>query len=253
MLKIAPLFFKNTLEKFAQRCRNYFYENSHYTVRDYVQARSQYEKFQSHLLEKIVGEIIAAFENDAEGHCYTLEQYLATNNPAEHSWIIELFEGENNFLRQIPCFALGLTYVYQGKAEETAYFDPVHDEFFHACRGKGAQMNARRLEIECCEQLVLRLGSHQLEPSYLESERSIGAPNLSLCWLAAGRLDMVIARSRDRISLSPGAKLLVKEAKGLCFDYTDPRNGDKYSLYGHREMLKKTLDKWNQLFGMKKD
>lgn len=253
MLKVPPLFFKNTLEKFAQRCRHYFYENSHYTVRDYAEAREKYEKFQAHLLEKIVAEIIATFESQAEdGHCYSLEQYLSAQTPATHSWVIELFEGESNFLRQIPCFAIGLTYIYDGQAQETAYLDPIHDEFFHACRGKGAQLSARRLQVQACDGPLLRLGSHQLEPQHLEAQRVLGALNLSLCWLSAGRLDLMVLKARDRVVLSPGAKLLFREAKGSCFDYIDPRNNEKYHLFGHKDILKKTLDHWNLAFNASK-
>lgn len=247
MLKIAPLFFKNILEKFAQRCRHHFYEYSLYTVQDYDQARAQYDKFQLHIFEKIVDEIIQAFEHDAEGHCYTLEEYLATSEPTEHSWVVEVFDGETNFLRQIPVFSLGLTYIYQGQAQETAFFDPIHDEFFHAYRGKGAQLNARRLESRFCPQLLLRMGTHPLEAAYQSSQRQMGAVGLSLCWLAAGRLDMMIAREKDRTPMSPGAKLLLKESKVSCFQYLDARSKERYSLYGHKELLKNTVDTWNQL------
>lgn len=247
MLKIAPLFFKNILEKLAQRCRHYFYEYSLYTAKDYPTAMAGFEKFQGHLLERISGEIIQAFENEAEGHCYSLEEYLSTDNPAEHSWIIEVFDGTNNFLRQIPFFSVGLTYVHQGQAQETAFFDPLHDEFFHACRGKGAQLNARRLEIRFCPQLLLRSGYHPLEVENHASQRQLGAPALSLGYVAAGRMDMIIAREKDRAPVGPGAKLLFKEAKGVCFQYTDPRSGEKYALYGHKELLKNTLDQWNSV------
>jgi fructose-1,6-bisphosphatase/inositol monophosphatase family enzyme len=246
MLKISPLFFKNALEKLTQRCRHYFYENSQYSVRDLEQARAKYLKFQAVLVEKIVTEISIAFEEQPEGHCYILQEYLKEKNPAEHSFVLEIIDGEENFLRQIPFFGLSLTYIYKGIAQEFGYLDPIHDEFFHACKGKGAQLNNRRLESAFCPDLLLQVGRHAREPRSTILDRAFGALSLSLCYVAANRLDVLIASEREATAVNPGAKLLLKEAKVGCFEYHDQRSLEKYALFGDTEVLTKIVSKWNQ-------
>ena len=81
----------------------------------------------------ILGEETGLHKGSGEG-----EDYL---------WIIDPLDGTTNFLRGVPHFAVSIACKYRGRLEHAVVLDPVRQEEFTASRGRGAQLNGRRLRV----------------------------------------------------------------------------------------------------------
>ena len=81
-------------------------------------------------------------------HAFLAEEGGATGNPdSEYRWIIDPLDGTTNFLRGIPHYAVSIACEYRGKIEHAVVLDPVRREEFIASRGRGAQLNGRRIRV----------------------------------------------------------------------------------------------------------
>jgi myo-inositol-1(or 4)-monophosphatase len=162
---------------------------------------------------------------------------LSGNADSEYRWIIDPLDGTTNFLRGIPHFAVSIACEFRGKVEHAVVLDPVRREEFVASRGRGAQLNGRRIRVSKLASLdgallgtgipfKARQSGHL--PAYAESLKKLaaasagirraGAAALDLAYVAAGRLDAFW-----EIGLSPwdiaAGSLLVREAGGLVGDF----------------------------------
>ena len=171
-------------------------------------------------------------------HAFLAEEGGATGNPeSEYRWIIDPLDGTTNFLRGIPHFAVSIACEYRGKIEHAVVLDPVRREEFIASRGRGAQLNGRRIRVSNLANLdhaLLGTGipfrARQSEhlPAYTKTLEALagscagirraGAAALDLAYVAAGRFDAFW-----EIGLSPwdvaAGSLLVREAGGLVADF----------------------------------
>jgi myo-inositol-1(or 4)-monophosphatase len=162
---------------------------------------------------------------------------LSGNADSEYRWIIDPLDGTTNFIRGIPHFAVSIACEFRGKMEHAVVLDPVRREEFVASRGRGAQLNGRRIRVSKLASLdgallgtgipfKARQSGHL--PAYAESLKKLaaasagirraGAAALDLAYVAAGRLDAFW-----EIGLSPwdiaAGSLLVREAGGLVGDF----------------------------------
>lgn len=158
------------------------------------------------------------------------------NQDSEFQWIIDPLDGTTNFVRGIPHFAISIACKYQGKLEHGVIFDPVRQEEFSASRGKGAQLNGKRIRVSKqpdLDRALLGTGipfkAHQQErcSDYMRTLedlapkcagiRRMGAASLDLAYVAAGRLDAFWEIGLQEWDMAAGA-LLVREAGGLVAD-----------------------------------
>lgn len=164
------------------------------------------------------------------------ETGLTGDENAAYRWIIDPLDGTTNFIRGIPHYAVSMACVHQGKLEHAVIVDPVRREEFTASRGRGAQLNGRRIRVSKLDSLegaLLGTGipfkdhcDNQLEPysktlellaSQCAGIRRAGAASLDLAYVAAGRLDGFWEIGLAPWDIAAGA-LLVKEAGGLVAD-----------------------------------
>ncbi len=173
---------------------------------------------------------------------------LSGNEESEYRWIIDPLDGTTNFLRGIPHFAVSIACEYKGKIEHAVVLDPIRREEFVASRGRGAQLNGRRIRVSSLPGLdsaLLGTGipfrSRQTEHlgAYTKSLETLagscagirraGAAALDLAYVAAGRLD-----GFWEIGLAPwdiaAGSLLVREAGGLIGDF---KGGEGYLESGN--------------------
>ncbi|MFB2603176.1 inositol monophosphatase family protein, partial [Rhizobium phaseoli] len=125
-----------------------------------------------------------------------------------HRWIVDPLDGTTNFLRGIPHFAVSIACKYRGRLEHAVIVDPVRQEEFTASRGRGAQLNGRRLRVSSrtsLEGALLGTGfpfrDNQMADmdNYLGMFRALtgqtagirraGSASLDLAYVAAGRFD----------------------------------------------------------------
>ncbi|WP_207061440.1 inositol monophosphatase family protein [Motiliproteus sp. SC1-56] len=151
-------------------------------------------------------------------------------------WLVDPIDGIANFRHGLPNFALTLVCQQKGRAEHVVVLNPVTGEEFTASRGRGAQLNGKRIRVSPAKSLkdtliASNFLSQQGERPELQSQlemlkhislnnarqQDIGSPALALAYLAAGRYDGAIMQGLDRWQLDPGM-LLIQESGGLMGD-----------------------------------
>ena len=164
------------------------------------------------------------------------ESGLIGDENAEYQWIIDPLDGTTNFARGIPHYAISIACLHKGKLEHAVVVDPVRREEFTASRGRGAQLNGRRIRVSkrtsldgallgtgipfkghCDDKLEPYAKSVEVLAGQCAGIRRAGAASLDLAYVAAGRLDAFWEIGLAQWDIAAGA-LLVKEAGGLVAD-----------------------------------
>jgi myo-inositol-1(or 4)-monophosphatase len=146
--------------------------------------------------------------------------------------VIDPLDGSRNAKRGLPHFALSLA-VAEGDTMADVVFGFVHDfgtdEEWVARRGEGALLNGARLDPDAAERRVggklELLGIESADPAWVRESaeglaasahrlRSLGAIAVSLCQVAAGRLDGMVTLRRCRSVDVAAAQLIVREGGG---------------------------------------
>jgi len=158
-----------------------------------------------------------------------------------HRWIIDPLDGTTNFIHAVPyfCISIGLEKIYpNGDSEIIAgvIFDPIHNELFTAEKGKGAQVNNRKLQVsnrENMEEAMLVAGSPRDALATFDAVskskatvRYFGAAALDLAYLAAGRIDACWYHNIQPWDIAAGM-LMVQEAGGILTNI----KGNPASIY----------------------
>lgn len=161
---------------------------------------------------------------------------LIGNPDAEYQWVVDPLDGTTNFIRGIPHFAVSIACFYKGQIEHAVILDPIRREEFIASRGRGAQLNGRRIRVssrKTLEGALIGTGipyksrSEEHIPAYMESLEAVakqtagirraGSAALDLAYVAAGRLDGFWEIGLNRWDIAAGI-LLIREAGGLVSD-----------------------------------
>jgi myo-inositol-1(or 4)-monophosphatase len=172
----------------------------------------------------------------AEGHRFTAiseERGRVEFGGGPLRVVIDPLDGSNNAKRGLPHYALSLA-VADGPTMADVAFGFVHDlgadEEWVGWRGGGAQLDGVPLDRELGERRVrgkLELvGIESADPRWVrdcaeplaESAhriRAIGAIAVTLCQVAAGRLDGMVTLRRSRAVDVAAAQLIVREAGGF--------------------------------------
>ncbi len=164
------------------------------------------------------------------------ETGLTGSADAEYQWIIDPLDGTTNYARGIPHYAISVACLHKGKLEHAVIVDPVRREEFTASRGRGAQLNGRRLRVSkrnsldgallgtgipfkghCDDKLEAYAKTVELLAGECAGIRRAGAASLDLAYVAAGRLDAFWEIGLAKWDIAAGA-LLIKEAGGLVAD-----------------------------------
>lgn len=165
----------------------------------------------------------------------------------DYQWIIDPIDGTRNFIHGFPHFAVSIAITYKQKIEHGVIYDPLRQELFTATRGKGAQLNERRIRVSTrkhLEECLLGTGfayrhvdrTAVLPTNILQAVlpncadiRRAGAATLDLAYVACGRLDGFWEMGLHIWDIAAGL-LLVKEAGGLICDLN---GGEDYLKTGN--------------------
>jgi myo-inositol-1(or 4)-monophosphatase len=147
--------------------------------------------------------------------------------------VIDPLDGSKNAKRGLPHYALSLA-VADGPTMADVVFGFVHDfgagEEWVARRGGGARLNGALLDPDVPERRVggklELLGIESADPRWVRDSaealaesahrlRAIGAIAVSLCQVAAARLDGMVTLRRSRAVDVAAAQLIVREAGGV--------------------------------------
>ncbi|WP_331828615.1 inositol monophosphatase family protein [Candidatus Blochmannia sp. SNP] len=161
-------------------------------------------------------------------------------------WIIGSIDSDINFVKQFPFFALSISVFFKEHIEIGVIYDPIHNELFSACRGKGAQLNGYRIRVGTAKNLngAIIVMSCVYEKQHVVVNflnkfsnkyiyfRYTGATVLDLAYVAVGRVDGCIAiflKNINNNKLASGV-LIIRESGGLIVDFT---GADNYLLFGN--------------------
>lgn len=155
----------------------------------------------------------------------------------EFVWIIDPLDGTLNFVRGYPHFSISIAIknLQTNRIEHGIIYDPLLDELFTASRGRGAQLNSRRIRVAKSTQfnhavIGISYPHHSSEKNIdhftntlkafqgkIATYRRSGSSALDLAYVAAGRLDGCWEEGLSIWDIAAGT-LMIKEAGGLVGD-----------------------------------
>jgi myo-inositol-1(or 4)-monophosphatase len=216
--------------------------------------------------QAITDVIVSAFPS---GHAIDGEEGTSGDPDAGHVWYVDPLDGTTNYAHGLPFFCVSVALRTAGgrtpggttgQTIAGAVYDPVHDEMFAAAKGDGATLNGRRLSVSAVTRLDRALVVAQAQSvdvaeirAYAElverlmnaagGVRSLGSPALTLCAIAAGRLEAYCEHAMDAWDIAAG-QLILEEAGGTLttFDGSPHRSADRADVVAsnglvHTELL----------------
>ena len=155
------------------------------------------------------------------------------------TWIIDPLDGTNNYLHQIPHYAISIALMSDQEVVIGLVYNPSNGELFHAIKGQGAFLNDRKISTSKTSHIsdsVIATGFpysvDQKEPILKTLEffmmnargiRRFGAAALDLAYVACGRFDGYYERSINAWDIAAGA-LIVQEAGGSATNLVGHKN-----------------------------
>jgi len=182
----------------------------------------------------IANTILTAFP----GHAVDGEEGTAGNFDSPDVWYVDPLDGTTNFTHGLPfsCVSVALrsSSGASGGGDATvagAVYDPLRDEMFVAARGGGATRNGVPIgvsDVTRLDRALVVAQAQTVDPDEIRAYallverlmsvaggvRSLGSPALTLCYIAAGRLDAYCEYAMDAWDILAG-QLILAEAGGL--------------------------------------
>jgi myo-inositol-1(or 4)-monophosphatase len=188
-------------------------------------------------------EIIGLLKKTYPDHAFLGEESGASGAAnADYRWIVDPLDGTTNFIHGIPHFCVSIACEYRGQLEHAVVLDPIRREEFTASRGRGAQLNGRRIRVSdrksldgaligtgipfksrCEAQIPEFMQTLQAVAEKTAGVRRAGAAALDLAYIAAGRLDAFWEMALAPWDIAAGT-LLIREAGGLISDFNGGNN-----------------------------
>ena len=174
--------------------------------------------------------IVETIKKSYPEHAFLAEE---SGRSGEHEflWIIDPLDGTTNFLYGFPHFAVSIALQHKERLDQAVIYDPLKQEMFTASRGKGAQLNNKKIRVSAHRDLTGALlatgfpfGEGKALDKFIETLRILyplvagirraGAASLDLAYVASGRLDGFWEYDLKPWDVAAGA-LLVQEAGGI--------------------------------------
>ncbi|XZG71943.1 inositol monophosphatase family protein [Chitinibacteraceae bacterium HSL-7] len=155
------------------------------------------------------------------------QQTLWDGNP-DGLWVVDPIDGTTNFVHGLPYFAVSIALMKRGHSQLGVVYVPVLDECYCALAGEGAWLNGQRLPLitrdaPLCEAVAVvetkwldhHLPSRVVSVAPFASQRNFGASTIDWCFLAAGRVDVLLHGAQKLWDYAAGA--LIAEEAGCVF------------------------------------
>jgi myo-inositol-1(or 4)-monophosphatase len=183
--------------------------------------------------------IIETIKSSYPDHAFLGEE-SGKSGDSEFLWIIDPLDGTTNFLHGIPHFSVSIALEHKGRLDQAVIYDPVKQELFTASKGKGAQLNNKKIRVSPRKSLDGALlatgfpfGDNQSVEKFIASFRALypkiaglrrpGVASLDLAYVACGRYDGFWEYGLKPWDIAAGA-LIVQEAGGINCDMTGAEN-----------------------------
>lgn len=206
--------------------------------------------------EKAIVKILAeAFPNDA---IYGEEQ-RRDSLTAERLWVIDPLDGTNNFVHDLPHFAVSIGFFLQGQPRVGVIWNPARGDLYVAEAGRGATHNGRPMKVSPAEQLKQVLAGvgfyydrgemmlatlaavADLFREHVHGVRRFGTAALDLCQVASGQFGGFFEFQLSPWDFAAGW-LIVQEAGGrITTCRNEPLTLTKCSVLASNDLLHEAL------------
>lgn len=173
-------------------------------------------------------------------HSILGEEQGLHNKNNKYGWLIDPLDGTTNYVHGFPMFSSSIALAENGKVILGVIFDPVRNELFHACKGRGAWLNNKPIQVSkqlsLCDALIATgfpFRHKDVLDVYLKSFREVflhcggirrpGSASLDLAYTACGRVDGFWEYGLSSWDIAAGS-IILKEAKGKITDFKGREN-----------------------------
>jgi myo-inositol-1(or 4)-monophosphatase len=202
-----------------------------------AKARNEYVTQVDHAAETA---IIDSIRKRYPDHAFLAEESGVTGS-SEFVWVVDPLDGTTNFVHGFPTFSVSIALRRRDTLEVAVVYDPCRQELFTATRGRGAQLDGKRIRVSERRELEGALigtgfpfrSNQKWLPVYLRMLRRVmeqtagvrrpGSAALDLSYVAAGRLDGFFEFGLEQWDTAAGT-LLIREAGGLVSGLTDKQS-----------------------------
>jgi myo-inositol-1(or 4)-monophosphatase len=163
-------------------------------------------------------------------HLVNGEEGTAGNPGSGHVWYVDPLDGTTNYAHGIGFFCVSVALRSHGRTVAGAVYDPLRDELYAASADGGATLNGAPLRVSPVDRLDRSLVVAQaqtVDPEEIRAYarlverlmsvtggvRALGSPALTLCAIAAGRLEAYCEYAMDAWDLAAG-QLILEQAGG---------------------------------------
>ncbi|MAS83850.1 MAG: inositol monophosphatase [Legionellales bacterium] len=174
--------------------------------------------------------IISTIQKSYPDHAFLAEE-SGQKGESDYLWVIDPLDGTTNFLHSFPHFAVSIALKQKGILNQAVVYDPLKQELFTATKGKGAQLNNRKIRVSSKKELdgaLLGTGfpysDEKAMLKFIESYKALfpkvagirraGVASLDLAYVASGRLDGFWEFNLKPWDIAAGV-LLIQEAGGI--------------------------------------
>ena len=174
--------------------------------------------------------IISTIQKSYPDHAFLAEE-SGRRGESDYLWVIDPLDGTTNFLHSFPHFAVSIALKQKGILNQAVVYDPLKQELFTATKGKGAQLNNRKIRVSSKKELdgaLLGTGfpysDEKAMLKFIESYKALfpkvagirraGVASLDLAYVASGRLDGFWEFNLKPWDIAAGV-LLIQEAGGI--------------------------------------
>ena len=181
-------------------------------------------------------------------HGFHSEESHDDNMAAEYVWAIDPIDGTSNYARNIPHYSCCVSVLKNKKVIVSAIYNPVTKECFEFGEDGQAYCNSDLISVSDIRELKhsyvnfhpgrkeeLREWAGSTVVSLLNSAKktnNLASSGLDLCFLAAGRMDVVIYGTLSTMDIA-GAIAIVRASGGEVYNY-DSREPVDFSVESQR-------------------
>jgi len=149
------------------------------------------------------------------------------DHDGQSCWKINVLAGEYNYRSGFPGYLINIAYYVKDRIEAVALLDPVTGDEYTAMRGRGMQLNERRMRADgtSLDNAIAAIDSSDFSQAQRWAERTAalrvtGCGLLNIAYLATGRVQLAYADNLNDYDFH-AASLLIQESGALSGD----RNG----------------------------
>ena len=189
----------------------------------------------------VTATILATFPH----HLVNGEEGTAGDPGSSHVWYVDPLDGTTNYAHGVPFFCVSVALRAYGRTVAGAVYDPLHDELYAAGSEGPATLNGAPLRVseaasldrslvvaqaQTVDRAEIRAYARLVERLMLVTGgvRSLGSPALTLCAIAAGRLEAYCEYAMDAWDIAAG-QLILERAGGTLtlFDGRPHQSADR--------------------------